>query len=802
MSKWNYFNSILVFHFIGFNIIKIQNMKPLDIIIVEDEKIIATDICECLTSVGHHVIYQTSNGEDCIRNIHRFQPQLIVMDIKLSGKLNGIKTAEAISELIKVPIVFLTAFSDADTLNQIKRNGEYGFVIKPFQNYELLTEIDLTHNRFIQTFELQKQRDYSHSALQETETFFRQIVNNVSDGIYRIDLNGNFTYVNPIVVLQTGYPEKDLLRMQYADLVRYDYRQSIYFFFKNILEDEINDSYLEFPIITSNGDEKWIGQKVHLIKIRNQVVGFQVIARDITHEREFKEQLIIAKSNAEKTAETKSRFLANISHEIRTPLNGIVGVINLLNQTNLSEKQKTYLNAITSSSNQLMGIINDVLDLAKIDADKLELDCTDFNIEDLFQAVVAVFEMKCIEKQINLEWFIDDRIPKFLNGDPVRLNQIIYNLLGNSIKFTEKGGILLQVELLNISKRDINVLIRISDTGIGMDEQALNKVFDAFTQAEDQMSRKFGGTGLGLTIVKKIVEIHGGKISVKSQPQQGTSFELNLPFKRCKSTPSIPDLSEPILVGDIENLKILLVEDNKVNQMVTKDNLEAYKVVVTIAENGKEALELLENQIFDLILMDMQMPILDGYQTMREIRNSKDLILKQIPIIALTANAIDAEITKCFDCGADDYLSKPFKPSVLIDKIYTFCSISQALSLCLKSKTAAINKETFEFYLNGRTSIFGLTLKELKNSFVADWNEMKSAILKRDKSAMKMIAHRVKPNLSILGLNDMADIGDSIEEMENLNEIKDALSYLMVNLPLINNQLDELYEKYELMNRD
>ncbi len=775
-------------------------MKPLDIIVVEDEKIVATDICNCLTSAGHQVIYQTSSGEDCIRNIHLHQPELILMDINLSGALNGIQTAEAISELIPVPIVFLTAYSDSKTLNQIKRNGEYGFVIKPFQDLELLTEIDLTLNRFTKTYELLKDRDYSHRTLQETETFFRQIVNNVSDSIYRIDLHGNFTYVNPIAVSQTGYSEDNLLRMRYTNLVRNDYKQSVYFFFKNIFEDEINDSYLEFPIIAANGDEKWIGQKIHLIKLRNQITGFQVIARDITHEREFKEQLIIAKSNAEKTAEIKSRFLANMSHEIRTPLNGIVGVVNLLNQTNLSEKQKTYLNAITSSSNQLMGIINDVLDLAKIDADKLELDCTDFNIEDLFQSVVAVFEMKCIEKQINLEWFIESRIPKFLNGDPVRLNQIIYNLLGNAIKFTEKGGILLQVELLSSTSDDVSILIRISDTGIGMDEQALNMVFEAFTQAEDHMSRKFGGTGLGLTIVKKIVEIHGGEISVKSQPEQGTSFELVLPFKKCKEIHSLTNSNEPVFQEELECFRILLVEDNKVNQMVTKDNLEAFKVVVTIAENGKDALELLKDEIFDLILMDMQMPILDGYQTMRAIRNSEDLILKQIPIIALTANAIDAEIKKCFDCGADDYLSKPFKPNVLIEKIHTFFPISQALSLCLKSKSEPINQETFEFYLNGRASIYGFTLKELKNTFHSEWNAMKAEILKRNDSALKMIAHRIKPNLSILGLTEMADITDSIEKMENVVEINNALSFVMVNLPLINNQIEALYEKYEKSN--
>jgi CheY-like chemotaxis protein len=314
------------------------------------------------------------------------------------------------------------------------------------------------------------------------------------------------------------------------------------------------------------------------------------------------------------------------------------------------------------------------------------------------------------------------------------------------------------------------------------------------------MSRKFGGTGLGLTIVKKIVEIHGGEISVKSQPQQGTSFELVLPFRKCKIVPSLTKINEPLLSEDLEAVRILLVEDNKVNQMVTKDNLEAFKVRVTIAENGKEALDLLENELFDLILMDMQMPVLDGYQTMKEIRNNTDLILKQIPIIALTANAIDAEIKKCFDSGADDYLSKPFKPSVLIEKIHVLMPISRALSLCIKSKLEPINNETFEYYLNGRTSIYCFTLKELNNSFNAEWHEMKKAIIHKDESTMKMIAHRIKPNFGILGLVQMAELANSIEEMEKNHEIKDALSFLMVNLPLIRNQIEELYHKYETMN--
>lgn len=286
--------------------------EKLHIYIVEDEKIVALDIKTHLISIGYNVIGISSSGEDCLEKLKSIKPDLILMDINLSGQLTGIETAEKINSSMNIPIVFLTAYTDDKTLKEVKKTGYYGYVTKPFKEIDLKTEIEFTIDRFNKLLKLKKETEASQTSLRDTEEFFKQVVNNVSDIIYRIDLKGYFTYVNPSAINQTGYSREELLRMKYTSLIRTDFKQKAYFFFKNIFQNKIENSYFEFPLITKTNEEIWIGQKIHLLKFNNSIVGFQVIARDITKEKEFKEQLIIAKKNAENTAQVKSQFLANM----------------------------------------------------------------------------------------------------------------------------------------------------------------------------------------------------------------------------------------------------------------------------------------------------------------------------------------------------------------------------------------------------------------------------------------------------------------------------------------------------------
>lgn len=772
----------------------------LHIYIVEDESIVALDVKNHLQAIGHRVLGISSSGEDCLEKIKIVHPDLILMDINLSGVLTGIETAEKINAVMNIPIVFLTAYTDDKTLKEIKKTGYYGYVTKPFKEIDLKTEIEFTVDRYNKLLKLKKDHDASKTSLKETEEFFKQVVDNVSDIIYRIDLKGYFTYVNPSGVKQTGYSKTNLLRMKYTSLIRNDFKQKAYYFFKNIFQNKIENSYFEFPLITKGGSEMWIGQKIHLLKSNNAIVGFQVIARDITSEKEFKEQLIIAKKNAENTALIKSQFLANMSHEIRTPLNGIIGIIHLLGKTVLTDKQKTYIDAITSSSNQLMGIINDVLDLSKIEAGKMEIVDSEFDLHEMIQSVVSIFEMKTRDKGVKLTFEIEKNVPVSIIGDSIRLNQIMYNLIGNAVKFTENGEIKLHISLVEETDEECTLKFFITDSGIGMEEGVTDKIFETFTQAEGDTTRKFGGTGLGLAIVKKLVELQNGTIKVESKINEGSKFTIQLKFKKAMDKKAYVAPQPTTNFSLLENLEILLVEDNPINQLVTKDLLLEKGAKVEIADNGQIALDILKNKSFDVVLMDMQMPVLDGYETMKIIRDSDNNQLNKIPILALTANAIHTEIKKCISDGANDYLSKPFKPESLYQKI---CGILKPTNQVVKQADQFeldehLDLKTLEMFTNGKPELMESTMRELKNSFNADLISLKNALESENEQMVRSIAHKIKPNFLLIGINKIGQLCKEIENEASSEELIKKTKILLEAMPIIIAEINDFTYKNSL----
>jgi PAS domain S-box-containing protein len=765
------------------------------IILVEDQKIVALDIRLQVESLGHELLAICSTGEECLTYLKTEQPDLILMDIHLNGGMSGIETANQIHQNYTIPILFLTAYPDDSTLSEIKNAGFYGYINKPFKQIDLHTEIVFTLDRYRKYNEIKKHQDDSHSAWVETEEFYRQIVNNVSDIIYRIDLKGYFTYVNPSAVRQTGFSEEELLQMPFTALIHSDAQEKAYLFFKELYESGTEFSTAEFPMLRKDGQLVWIGQEVHLLMSNQQISGFQVIARDITQERDFKEHLIVAKANAEKTAELKSQFLANMSHEIRTPLNGITGIIHLLEKTPLTHKQQIYIQAILSSSNQLMGIINDVLDLSKIDAGKLEMEATTFDLYALVDSVQAIFEVKTKEKGIQMVFTVPQDIPQFLIGDPVRLNQILYNLIGNAVKFTDTGRVEVALRLMKITDNVCSILFQIIDTGIGMDEKVVVRIFDTFTQAESDTTRKFGGTGLGLSIVKKLVNLLGGTIEVQSKLHIGSTFFIELPFaigEELQIDANHASANDELF--SLEGIKVLLVEDNPINQLVTKDLLEAEKVEVRVASNGQIALEMMEDCSCDVILMDMQMPVLDGYQTMRIIRNMEDNRKRNIPIIALTANAIESEIQKCYDSGANAYVAKPFRPEVLFEAIHAL--LPQQHKDQVNNEQLLINMDEFAHFLNGNVKLIQKTLEQLKIAFTDDARVFIDLLNEENIVDLKKVAHRMKPNFAILGLVDLAEISRLIEvgNSEDKEQIIQLGEQLIAAIPGVNDQLSKQLE--------
>lgn len=408
---------------------------------------------------------------------------------------------------------------------------------------------------------------------------------------------------------------------------------------------------------------------IRIIPLALSLKSANELEREIEERRKVEIALGKAKERAEEAVVTKDYFMANMSHEIRTPINAIFGFTSLLGKTKLNDEQQEYIQAIKSSSDNLLTIINDILDFSKIEAGMLKIERVPFQLHELLGSLKVMFMQRTKEKGLSWDITIGDNVPNTLLGDPTRITQILNNLITNAIKFTDNGTITIYVSIIEHREDTCIVEFKVKDSGIGIDKEKLGLIFERFTQAEASTSRKFGGTGLGLSIVKSLVDMQGGEIKAESSLHQGSVFTVQLPFLINTSVEEIvktSSISEVLSSNILKGVKVLLVEDNELNQKLMQKVLASFGAQYLVVDNGLKAINLLREEVVDIILMDIQIPELDGYAATRYIR--EELKLKT-PIMAMTAHVLAGERERCFQEGMNDYLSKPFKMDELHEKL-------------------------------------------------------------------------------------------------------------------------------------
>jgi len=532
-------------------------------------------------------------------------------------------------------------------------------------------------------------------------------------------------------------------------------------------EEGRSDNY-ELAVKNKQGEVRWwFVSGAPNYNDRNELIGSIGIHLDITNQKKLENELGKAKLQAEEASRAKETFLANMSHEIRTPLNAIIGMIRELGREDLTPKQNSYVSHSETAARHLLTIVNNILDMSKIEAGELVIDTKEFSLVSVIGNVISILHNRAHEKNLELKYNISSDIKPALIGDSGRMRQILINLVGNAIKFTDAGKIELLVHVNQTNQYFQQITFEVKDTGIGMSQEFLHKIFNKFSQEEGSAARRFEGTGLGMTITREMIHLMGGSCDIQTEKGKGTNiiFTLTLPIG---DESKLVDKDSYLLDNSLQNLKILLVEDNEMNSFIARQSLQYFGCKVDTASNGKIAIEKLKTQKPDLILMDIQMPEMDGIEATKYIRNKMGIT---IPIVALTANAFKRDIDLYLSIGMNDYVTKPFEEGVLFNSIANTLNIKTKLPI-LSALDEDMNDDNS--YLFDLTNIKNLSrgdqsfVKKMIEIFIehtpTSIQEIKVAYKQDDFTTISKIAHRMKPSIDNMGIFSLKN---PIRELES-----------------------------------
>ena len=638
---------------------------------------------------------------------------------------------------------------------------------------------------------------------QHPNQYARSLIEASLDPLVTINTKGKIMDMNQATANVTGLTREELTGSDFFDYFT-EPQKAREVYQEVFAKGSVADSPLTLRHLDGKLTDVLFNGSVYKDELDN-VLGVVVVARDVTDQNLIASELLKAKElaelativaqKAEKKAQSatlkaedavkaKQQFLSNMSHEIRTPMNAIIGFTKVLLKTDLNAKQKEYLSAIKTSGDALIVLINDILDLAKVDAGKMTFEQVPFRMDLSIAAMLHIFETKIQEKNLKFIIEYDHQIPKTLLGDPVRLHQIILNLVSNAVKFTAVGRITVSIKLISEDDKQANIEFAVEDTGKGISPDKIEVIFENFQQASSNTSRLYGGTGLGLSIVKQLVEPQGGKVTVKSEIDKGSRFSFTLSFLKTKEIAE-PEMKILELDREIKNISVLVAEDIPLNQLLMKTILDEFGFDRDIAENGIIAIEKLKVKSYDIILMDLQMPEMTGFEATAYIRN---VMKNQIPIIALTADVTTVDLNKCTAVGMNDYIAKPVDERLLYSKIISLVKntlISNKLDI--SNDNIHLNKCIDLSYLNQLTKSNPALMMEMISLYlkqtpllVADMN---NGLANEDWDSVYSAVHKMIPSFSIMGIShDYENIARKIQEFASTQKQSDAIPALVLQL--------------------
>jgi len=655
---------------------------------------------------------------------------------------------------------------------------------------------------------------------QQASQYARSIIEASRDPLFAINPVGKIIDVNEASIKATEKSRENIINTDFFNYftkpgkAREAYKE---IFAEGFIKD--------FPLTIKDGKLTDVLCNGSVYKdFRGNVLGVVIVARDVTEQKRISTELIeakvfaemattlaeeakdiaeSAKLTAENAMKAKQQFLSNMSHEIRTPMNAIIGFTKVVLKTELTEEQKEYLTAIKLSGDALIVLLNDILDLAKVDAGKMIFEMVPFKMALSISAMLHLFETKILEKNIKLVKEYDSNIPGVLVGDPVRLHQIILNLVSNAVKFTSKGKITVGVQMLREDRDSVTIEFSVTDTGIGIAENKIEKIFENFQQASSETSRLYGGTGLGLAIVKQLVEAQGGTVTVKSKIDEGSVFSFVLSFLKTNSNAE-PEAEYLELDKEIKNIKVLVVEDIALNQLLMKTLLNDFGFECEIAVNGKIALEKLQTATYDIILMDLQMPEMNGFEATEYIRGK---INSKIPIIALTADVTTVDLARCKTVGMNDYISKPVDERLLYSKIVGL--VKKNIPVLDQKEDDSGQDKKFKCidlgYLSRRTKSDPALMMQMIALYLEQTppliREMKKSLLDKDWSSLYSAVHKIIPSFSIMGISaDFENMAKQVQEYASRKNQTDGIPDLVSKLENVCTQACvELEEEYNII---